>query len=98
MGISGQRNAPAALYPGERARGSYWLGGRVALRTGLDTEASLQPGSNPVRQGTSNGCSNKQFVWEGLDSFREATDRADIRMATQRWQHDLFGWETGQTE
>jgi hypothetical protein len=67
MGVSSQRNAPAALYPGERAPGSYCLGGWVALRTGKDTEASLQRGSNPVRPVTCNGCSIKQFVWDALD-------------------------------
>jgi hypothetical protein len=98
MGVSGQRNAPTALYPEDRAPGSYCLGGWVAFRPGLDTEASLQPGSNPGRPGTSDGCSNKQFVLDGLDSLIDATDRAEIRMATESWQHDLFGWETGQTE
>jgi hypothetical protein len=97
MGVSGQRNSPAALYPGERAPGSYCLGGRVAFRTGLDTETCLQRGSNPVRPVTSNGCSNKLFVWDGLDSLINETDRAEIRMATERWQHDIFGWGTGQT-
>jgi hypothetical protein len=63
----------------------------VALKTGLDTEASLQRRSNLVRPGTPNGCSNKQFVWDGLDWLIDETDRAEIRMATERWQHDHFG-------
>jgi hypothetical protein len=38
-GVSGQRHAPAALYPRERAPGTHWTGGWVGLRAGLDTEA-----------------------------------------------------------
>jgi hypothetical protein len=91
MGVSGQRNAPAALYPRERVPFRYCLGGWVALRTGVDTKICLKWGSNPVRPSTSNGFSNKQFVWDGLDWLIDATDSAKIRMATERWQHDLFG-------
>jgi hypothetical protein len=32
MGVSGQRRAPAALYPGERAPGTHWTGDWVGLR------------------------------------------------------------------
>jgi len=39
MGVSGQRHAPAALYPRERTPGTHWIGGWVGLRAGLDTEA-----------------------------------------------------------
>jgi hypothetical protein len=39
MGVSGQRHAPATLYPGERTHGTYFTGGRVGPRAGLDTEA-----------------------------------------------------------
>jgi hypothetical protein len=39
MGVSGQHNAPAALYPGERTPGTHWTGGWVGLRAGLDAEA-----------------------------------------------------------
>jgi hypothetical protein len=35
-GVSGQRHAPAALYPRERTNGTHWLGGWVCLRAGLD--------------------------------------------------------------
>jgi hypothetical protein len=38
MGVSGQRHAPAALYPGERTPGTHWTGGWMSLRAGLDTE------------------------------------------------------------
>jgi hypothetical protein len=51
MGVSGQRHAPATLYPGERY---YCIGGWVGPRAGLDTEARgkiiyLCRGSNPDR-------------------------------------------------
>jgi hypothetical protein len=39
MMVSGQRHAPAALYPGERTPGTHWTGGWVDPRAGLDTEA-----------------------------------------------------------
>jgi hypothetical protein len=38
MGVSGQRHAPAALYPGQRISSTHWIGGWVGLRAGLDTE------------------------------------------------------------
>jgi hypothetical protein len=38
MGVSGQRHAPAALYPGERTPGTNCTGGPKA---GLDIEAPL---------------------------------------------------------
>jgi hypothetical protein len=39
-GVSGQRHAPAALYPpGERTPGTHWTGGWVGPRAGLDTGA-----------------------------------------------------------
>jgi hypothetical protein len=37
-GLSGQRHAPAALYPGERTPGPHWTEGWVGPRAGLDTE------------------------------------------------------------
>jgi hypothetical protein len=54
MGVSGQRHAPAALYPGERTPGTHWIGGWVGTRAGLDAGARrkiLCPcrGSNPDR-------------------------------------------------
>jgi hypothetical protein len=54
MGVSGQRHAPAALYPRERTLCSHWIGGWVGPRAGLDAEARrkilcLCRGSNPVR-------------------------------------------------
>jgi hypothetical protein len=39
MGVSGQRHAPAALYPRERTLGTHCTGGWVGLRAGLDTKA-----------------------------------------------------------
>jgi hypothetical protein len=39
MGVTGQRHAPAALYPRERTPGTHWIGDWVGLRAGLDTEA-----------------------------------------------------------
>jgi hypothetical protein len=39
MGVSGQRHAPAALYPGERTPDTHWIGGWVGLRLGLDAGA-----------------------------------------------------------
>jgi hypothetical protein len=52
--VSGQRHAPAALYPRLRTTGTHWTGGWVSLRDVLDTEARgkiicLCPGSNPFR-------------------------------------------------
>jgi hypothetical protein len=38
-GVSGQCQAPAALYPLERTPVSHWTGGWVGPRAGLDTEA-----------------------------------------------------------
>jgi hypothetical protein len=40
MGVSGQRHAPAALYPGESTPGTSWIGAWVGLRAGLDTDAT----------------------------------------------------------
>jgi hypothetical protein len=37
--VSGQRHAPAALYPGERTPGTHCTEGWVGSRAGLDTEA-----------------------------------------------------------
>jgi hypothetical protein len=53
-GVSGQRHAPAALYPRARTPDAYWTGGWVGLRAGLDTEARgktlcLCRGSSPDR-------------------------------------------------
>jgi hypothetical protein len=39
MGVSGQRQAPAALYPGERIAFTHCTGGWVGLRASLDTKA-----------------------------------------------------------
>jgi hypothetical protein len=39
MGVSGQRHALAALYPGERTPGTHWIGGWVGPRVGLDAGA-----------------------------------------------------------
>jgi hypothetical protein len=52
MGVSRQRHAPAALYPGERTPGTRWIGGWVGPRAGLDAETRVKIlcpcwGSNP---------------------------------------------------
>jgi hypothetical protein len=39
MGMSGQRQAPAALYLREWTPGTHWSGGWVGPRAGLDTDA-----------------------------------------------------------
>jgi hypothetical protein len=40
MGVSGQRHAPAAIYPrGKNTRYTHWIGGWVGPRAGLDAEA-----------------------------------------------------------
>jgi hypothetical protein len=53
-GVSGQRHAPAALYPWEGTPGTQWIRGWVSLIAGLDTEARgkipcLCRGSKPSR-------------------------------------------------
>jgi hypothetical protein len=54
MGLSGQLHAMAALYPRGNDHGTHWIGGWVACRAGLDTEArrknplplgAIEPGS-----------------------------------------------------
>jgi hypothetical protein len=44
MGVSGQRHAPAALYPrGKDPRGTHWIGGGwVGLRAGLDAGVRIK--------------------------------------------------------
>jgi hypothetical protein len=55
MGMSGQRQAPAARFtPGERTPGTHWIGGWMGLRAGLDAGARIKilcpcRGSNPDR-------------------------------------------------
>jgi hypothetical protein len=39
MGVSGQRHAPAALYPRGNDPGKHWTGGWVDPRAGLDRKA-----------------------------------------------------------
>jgi hypothetical protein len=36
-GVSGQRHAPAALYPRERTRGTHWTGCWEGVRPGVQT-------------------------------------------------------------
>jgi hypothetical protein len=40
MEVSGQRHAPASLYPRERTPGTHCTGGWVDRRAGVDTEAT----------------------------------------------------------
>jgi hypothetical protein len=40
MGVSGQRHAPAALYPRGKNPGTLWIGGWVGPRAGLDAETT----------------------------------------------------------
>jgi hypothetical protein len=54
MEVSGQRHAPAPLYPRGKNTGTHWIGGWVGSRAGLNAEARrkiLCPcrGSNPSR-------------------------------------------------
>jgi hypothetical protein len=54
MGVSGQRHAPATLYPRGKDPGTHCTGGWVGPRAGLDTEARgkilcLSRESNPDR-------------------------------------------------
>jgi hypothetical protein len=54
MEVSGQRNAPAMLYPWEWTPGTHWIGGWVGPRAGLDAGAGRKilcpcQGSNPNR-------------------------------------------------
>jgi hypothetical protein len=41
-GVSGQRHAPAALYPLEITPGTHWTGGWVGPRAGLDTDCTAE--------------------------------------------------------
>jgi hypothetical protein len=55
-GVSGQRHAPAELYPRERTPGTHCTGGWVSPKAGLDTEArgkilSPLPGIEPRSPG-----------------------------------------------
>jgi hypothetical protein len=54
MGVCGQRHAPAALCPEEKAPGTHCTGGWVGLRASLNTEVRVKilcpcRGSNPDR-------------------------------------------------
>jgi hypothetical protein len=54
MRVSGQRHAPAAIYPRERTPDTHWMGGWVGPRAGLNTQArgkilSLLPARSPGR-------------------------------------------------
>jgi hypothetical protein len=56
MGVSGQRHAPAALYPRGKDPGTHCTGGWVGPGAGLDTEArgkilSPLPGIEPRSPG-----------------------------------------------
>jgi hypothetical protein len=51
IGASGQRHAPAALYPQGKTPGTHWIGGWMGPRPGLDKEVRRKillslPGSN----------------------------------------------------
>jgi len=67
MGVSGQRHAPAALYPRERTPGTHWIGGWVGLRAGLDTEARGKSFASAgdrtlVVQSVVRHCTDSQYV------------------------------------
>jgi hypothetical protein len=52
MGMNGQHQASASLYPQEKDAGTHWIGGCVGLRAGLDAEARgkiLYNNNNPWR-------------------------------------------------
>jgi hypothetical protein len=54
MEVSGQRHAPAVLYPGDRTPGTHCTGGWASPRAGLDADdrgkiPCLCRGSNPYR-------------------------------------------------
>jgi hypothetical protein len=64
-GESGQRHASTALYPRERTPDTYWIGGWMGLRAGLNTEARgkvlfLCRGSNLCRP----VCSHALTDWD----------------------------------
>jgi hypothetical protein len=40
--LSGQRQAPAALYPRKRTVGIHWIGAWVCLRAGMDKEPTIK--------------------------------------------------------
>jgi hypothetical protein len=66
MGGSGQRHAPASLYPGERAPSTHCTGGWVGPRAGLDTEdrgkiLSPLPGIEP--RSTGHPASSQTLFW-----------------------------------
>jgi hypothetical protein len=46
MGVSGQRHAPAELYPRERTPGIHWVGPRAGLDAGARRKIRPCRGSN----------------------------------------------------
>jgi hypothetical protein len=105
MGVSGQRHAPSALYPGTHCTGG-WLGPRA----GLDTEAKgnilmplpgIEPRSlsRPVRSQTLNWLSYPGFyslwlVFVGICSIQQPENGENyIRsFRTCNLQLELLGW------
>jgi hypothetical protein len=60
--VSGQRHAPAALYPWGKTPGTRWIGGWVGLRAVLDTEArGKNPFPTPGIEPLSPVCSQKLY-------------------------------------
>jgi hypothetical protein len=85
MGVSGQRHAPAALYPGERTPATNWTGGWVDPGAGLDAATRrkiLCPcrGSKPGR--SVRGQSLYWLSYLGFSNSKRAENFLAIRMTT----------------
>jgi hypothetical protein len=73
--MSGQLHAPAALAPGERSRGTHWIGGWVDPRADMDdvekrkflilTGLELRPLGRPVRSWSVHRLCYSGSMWNG---------------------------------
>jgi hypothetical protein len=95
MGVSGQRHAPTALYPGERTPGTHWTGGWVDPRAGLDAEAKrkilcLCRGSNPsrpVRSHTLYWLSYPGSISGIISNIKLESNNIDVKSV--KWRHAI---------
>jgi hypothetical protein len=72
MGVSGQRQAPAALYRRGKDPGAHWIGGWVGPRAGLDTEARGKVLFSPPGIETTFMVHTKVFQADSTRDFKRA--------------------------